>query len=126
MRTPDGKDCRFYYQDFHRGRDVQECRLIKGNVDSLPWRPQYCVRCTVPMILNANSSPNMELKLTVTPVALGLGRKLVVTAHCVKHDIKIEDPMVGCQQCNAERPGLDVFWKALESTDDTESLPPPD
>lgn len=118
MRTPAGKDCRYYYEDFHRGRNVQECRLIKQNPESFPWRPQYCARCPVPEILNANASRNMELTLTVKPVMLGLGRKLEVTASCLKHRISIEDPYVGCPKCNAERPGLDAFRKALEQPDE--------
>ena len=118
MRTPAGKECRFYYEDFHRGRNLQECRLIRENPETLPWRPSYCARCPVPEILNANASPNLELQLTVKPVILGLGRKLEVTATCLKHRTTIEDPFVGCLQCNAERPGLDVFWKALEHNDE--------
>jgi hypothetical protein len=118
MRTPAGKECRYYYEDFHRGRNLQECRLIKENPESLPWRPSYCARCSVPEILNANASPTLELKLTVKPVLLGLGRRLEIEASCLKHHCVIEDPHVGCPQCNAERPGLDVFWKALDQTDE--------
>ncbi|MDX2162560.1 MAG: hypothetical protein SF162_14650 [bacterium] len=121
MRTPAGKECRYYYQDFHRGRAVQECRLIKGNPESLPWRESFCGRCPVPDILNANSSPHLELSLTVRPVMLGLGRRLDVQAQCDRHHIAIEDAYVGCPQCNAERPGLDVFLQALENDDETDS-----
>src|SRR5947207_1157973 len=67
MRTPAGKECRFYYADYNRGRDLQKCRLIEGNPASLPWRPKYCFSCPVPEILNANASPDMELTLTVKP-----------------------------------------------------------
>ncbi len=28
MINPAGQECRFYYQDFHRGRSEQECRLV--------------------------------------------------------------------------------------------------
>jgi hypothetical protein len=117
MRTPAGKECRFYYQDYNRGRDLQECRLIKENPTSLPWRPNYCASCPVPDILNANASPALELKLTISPRLLGLGRKLDVTATCLRHRILIEDPYVGCLKCNEERPGLDVFRHALEQDD---------
>ncbi len=117
MRTPAGKECRFYYQDFHRGKSTQECRLVLGNTESLPWKPSDCSRCPIPDILNANSSPNMELALTIRPALLGLGRKMEVHATCLKHMHTIDDPYVGCPRCNEERPGLDVFWKALESDD---------
>lgn len=55
MRTPDGKECRHYCEDFHRGRALQECRLIKSNRDLLNWRPEDCARCPVPSILQANA-----------------------------------------------------------------------
>jgi hypothetical protein len=121
MRTPAGKDCRFYYADYNRGRNLQECRLIKGNSESLPWRPNYCANCPVPDILNANSSRDLELTLTVKPVLLGLGRKLEVTATCFKHRTVIEDPYIGCPKCIAERPGLDVFRQALEQTENDDN-----
>lgn len=114
MRTPAGKECRFYYADYNRGRNVRECRLIKQNPDSLRWQPKYCSQCPVPEILNANASPDMELTLTVKPVMLGLGRRLEVTARCTRHRIPIEDPYVGCPKCIAERPGLELFRKALD------------
>jgi hypothetical protein len=113
MRTPAGKECRYYYEDFHRGRDVQECRLIQENPASMKWRPVDCKLCSVPDILNANASPNLQLQLTVKPRLLGIGRQLEVSASCLKHHIEIEDPFVGCSKCNAERPGLDIFWQAL-------------
>lgn len=118
MRTPAGKECKFYFADYNRGRDLQECRLIQANPESLPWRPKDCVRCPVPDILNANASPDLSLTLTVKPQLLGLGRRLDVKASCLKHHVPVEDPFVGCPQCIAERPGLDVFWQALERTDD--------
>ena len=31
---------------------------------------------------------------------------------------RIPDPFVGCPRCNAERPGLDAFLKALENDDE--------
>lgn len=115
--TPAGKECKFYYADYNRGRDLQECRLIKINPDSLPWQPNYCAMCPVPDILEANASPNLELKLTARTRLLGLGRKLDVEATCIKHRLPVEDPYVGCTRCNAERPGLDAFIQALEKGD---------
>ena len=74
----------------------------------------------MPEILNANSSPHLQLELTVKPGVLGLGRRLDVQASCARHHIPISDPFVGCPQCNADRPGLDVFKQALETLDDDE------
>lgn len=118
MRTPAGKECRYYYEDFHRGRNIQECRLVQANPESMRWRPKDCAQCPIPDILNANASPNLELKLTITPRLLGLGRDLKVQASCRKHRIPVENPYVGCPECNAERASLDVFRRALGNEDD--------
>jgi hypothetical protein len=119
MRTPAGKECRHYHEDFHRGRNVQECRLIKNNPDSIAWKPVDCDTCPIPEILNANADPNMDLIVTVASRLLGLGRKITVTARCHKHQIPIKDPYVGCTQCNNEKgPALDLFRQALDGNDD--------
>jgi len=117
MRTPAGKECIHYHEDFHRGRNVQECRLINENPDSLRWKILDCARCHVPEILDANASQYLSLKLTIKPKILGLGRQIEVVASCIKHRISIDDPYVGCPKCNAERPGLDIFWNALNQED---------
>jgi len=118
MRTPAGKDCPHYHADFHRGRNLQECRLAKANPSSMHWRPEDCSKCPVPEILNANANPYMELTLTIKPRLLGFGRTIQIDAHCTRHDIEIEDPYVGCPMENQDRPGLDLFRKALEDDDD--------
>ncbi|MFZ4815058.1 MAG: hypothetical protein ACOYL5_11030 [Phototrophicaceae bacterium] len=116
MQTPAGKECRHYYQDFHRGRNIQECRLVKENPESLRWKPVDCSLCPVPEILNANASKDMQLTLTVRTRLLGLGRKLTVAAHCLRHNIPIEDPYIGCPKDREERgAALDIFRKALEN-----------
>ena len=111
MKTPAGTDCDYYYEDFHRGRSRQECRLARRNAESAAWQPSDCEGCPVPEILWANASPNLILRLTIKPGVLGIGRRNVVEAACRKHDVPIEDPVVGCPQCAAERPGLDIFFK---------------
>lgn len=118
MRTPAGKECRHYYEDYNRGRNVQECRLARGNPYSLPWKPVDCFRCSVPAILYANASPDLELRLTIKPRLLGLGRTIEVEAWCARHRFPLEDPYLGCPECNTDKPGLDVFRRALGGEDD--------
>lgn len=117
MKTPAGHECRFYYQDYHRGRNLQECRLQKANPNSLPWEPRDCSTCPVPAILRANASVDLELTLTIRNKFLIFGRALDITAYCTRHRIPIEDPYVGCPRCNASKPGLEVFLKALEESE---------
>lgn len=116
MRTPAGKECRYYYEDFHRGREIQECRSIKYNPESAPWHPGDCSRCPVPDILLANADPDMELIVTVRKGLFGLTRNLDVTARSRSDGTIIEDPYVG--RTDKDNPGLDIFRKALDNDDD--------
>lgn len=106
MITPDGRECRFYYENFHRGASDQECRLVEANINSPEWRPADCSKCPVPDILKANSDPNLILEATVKPGILGMGRKIEVKAFCSKHLVDVKKPKVGCPHCRAEKPGL--------------------
>jgi hypothetical protein len=105
MKTPAGKECHYYYEDFNRGRNRQECRLLHTS-QQMAWRPADCTHCPVPDILWANASPDLVLKASVNKGFLGFGRHIHVTAICKKHDIVIDDPFVGCRQCAKERPNL--------------------
>ena len=118
MRTPAGKECPHYYEDFNRGRHVQECRLVQGNPESMPWRAQDCAKCTVPEIVLANASPNMELTLTIRSAMLGFVRQMKVEAFCTKHNIPIKDPYTGCPLDVEENDALRLFRDALEHSDD--------
>jgi hypothetical protein len=115
MITPAGKECPHYYEDFHRGRAQQECRLIAANPESKPWRPKDCTKCPVPDILRANASEYLEIKAHIDNGFLGLfGVHVEVEAYCSKHDIPINDPYVGCPRCHAERPGLADILEQIE------------
>lgn len=110
MRTPAGKECRFYYQNFHRGRSDQECRLIQNNPNSRSWEPKDCQNCPVPDILLANSSPHLVLEGSVKRGVLGMNRRIAVTAFCSKHLIDVPLPQVGCPQCTLERPDMRALF----------------
>ena len=104
MKTPAGQECKFYYQDFHRGRSKQECRLLTNDRRSLAWQPSDCEHCPTPGILWDNASPALLLKGRIKLGFLWLGRRVEVTARCSKHDQKIEDPHIGCPACADEQP----------------------
>lgn len=115
MVNPAGKECKHYYQDFHRGRNIQECRLAKLNPESERWQTQDCSRCPVPDILLANADPDMELTLTIKKGFLGFGRRNEIEARSRMNGTKIEDPYVGSRENN---PNLDIFRQALEDIED--------
>lgn len=104
MITPAGDECRFYYEDYHRGRSTQECRLIGRNPDSESWKPSLCTTCPVPGILRANASPHLVLEGHVAR-RFFFWQRVEVFAVCSKHLIELDNPHVGCPRCQAEAPG---------------------
>ena len=102
MRTPYGAECQFYYEDFARGRNRQECRLVQGRPSGNDWTPGLCKTCPVPAILRANACPNMVLEGAVKKRFLGLSRNLAVTAFCTKAKQDVAEPQVGCGQCHGD------------------------
>ena len=103
MITPAGAECRYYYADYFRGREQQECRLLAQNPRSEPWQPRVCADCPVPGILRANACPNLVLEGRVERRLLGLTRRVTVAAVCAKHLIEVAEPHVGCGRCHEER-----------------------
>ncbi len=110
MKTPAGKECHFYYQDFHRGNSTQECRLVAQKSHSESWKPDDCFACPVPGILLANSSPYLVLEASIKKGFLGMNRRVEVRASCSRHLIDVPEPHIGCLKCAREKPGLrDLF-----------------
>ena len=109
MRTPAGTECRFYYEDFMRGRTTQECRLIASNPDSRAWHPNLCKTCPVPAILRANGCRNMSLEAWVGNRWLVL-RQVRLRAYCSVSQQEVTEPMVGCGRCQ------DESWRAIQES----------
>jgi hypothetical protein len=109
MITPAGKECRYYYADYYRGRQTEECRLLGQNPRSERWTRDLCKTCPVPGILLANACPSLVLEGKVVKGLLGLQRKVAVSAACSKHLVKVERPQVGCGHCHEQDPGLDLL-----------------
>ncbi len=101
MITPAGSECGFYYEDFQRGANRQECRAAKAP-RSAPWRPDVCKGCPVPSILAANGSRSLELRILIGRKKLRFGPGVTVEAWCALHGPIVGDPHVGCAECNAE------------------------
>jgi len=108
MITPAGTECPYYYQDFHRGRARQECRLIDKNPAGGRYSPDLCGRCDVPRIVLANACKNMVLEAQVSRRLLGLGRKVKVSAYCTRSLKSVDEPEIGCGQCHLEFPAFTV------------------
>jgi hypothetical protein len=104
MITPAGVECHYYYADYYRGREQQECRLIAQNRESEPWQPDLCKGCPVPGILRANACPHLVLEGRVERRLLGLSRRVAVAAVCSKHLVAVAEPHIGCGQCHPDLP----------------------
>ena len=100
MKTPAGKECKYYYADFHRGRNVQACRLIERNPDSPPWQPNLCQTCPVPEILLANQSDTLKLDGKVVKKFFGFKQQVEVIGWCSECFSEIPNPMLGCPNCS--------------------------
>jgi hypothetical protein len=103
MRTPAGKECKYYFGDFHRGRSVQACRLIEDNPDSPPWQPSLCQTCPVPDILRANGTSTLKLEGTVVKKFLGFKQEVAVTGWCSECFSEVLNPLLGCPNCGRTR-----------------------
>lgn len=100
MQTPYGKQCRYYYADYYRGKETQECRLLQTNPTSEPWKPALCQTCPVPDILLANACPHLVLRARVSKAMLGLIRKVEIQAACRQYRVDVAQPKVGCGHCH--------------------------
>lgn len=106
MRTPAGVECRYFYGDYYRGKNHEECRLI-GDVPPLgDWKPSLCFTCPVPAILRANACEFMVLHGEVKRFLGVFKKQVVVSAYCTKSNQKVTEPQVGCGQCHPLPPGF--------------------
>ena len=98
---PEPVDCAYFYGDYFRGRDHEECRLLEASPDNKrPWKRKLCDTCPVPEILRTTSCRNLALEAQVTRSFL---RELVeiTFAVCTEHMLELDDPH-RCPACEAE------------------------
>jgi hypothetical protein len=109
MRTPAGKECKFFYGDYYRGRNVEECRLLKAH--NLRWSPDLCGTCPVPGIQLANACEFLQLRPVVTRPLAGLfQRRVQISATCEKTHRDVAEPQIGCGECH----GLPFHFEVKE------------
>ena len=100
MKTPAGKECPWFYGDYYRGRNVEECRLLIAS--SQRWTRDLCMTCPGPAIVRANSCEFMKLHASVTrPITAIFQRRVQVSAYCEKVHHGVAEPQIGCGECHA-------------------------
>jgi hypothetical protein len=112
MRTPAGKECKYFYGDYFRGRHIEECRLVKDA--DLSWTPRLCETCPVPEILSANSCEHQQLIPELKRSIFFMRPEVKISAYCTKSNQKVNEPRVGCGECH---PDLPEFLIALNEPD---------
>lgn len=95
-------NCRFYFEDYHRGREVSECRLPKSR-DSLQWERSICDACPVPELLRETNCAYLALEGTIRKKVFG--QRIEIFSVCTKHLIQLPDGKT-CNQCQAEQDDL--------------------
>ncbi len=117
MRTPDGRECPFYYADAHRRAGMREyCHLVATKPDAAVWTSEICFTCPVPDIKRANHCPDMILQGRIGGKGWRFWQKsrMLIDATCTKSRSRVENPMVGCGRCH----GSLTFVVAEEESDD--------
>jgi len=105
MRTPAGIECKYFYGDYYRGRNHEECRLLLSS--SQKWTPNLCTTCPVPSITRANACQYMVINAKVKRSGLKLFKpQVTVSAFCEKTNRKVNQPHIGCGDCHPILPSL--------------------
>jgi hypothetical protein len=100
MRTPAGKECSYFYGDYYRGRQLEECRLLQSAMPPLRWQPDFCQTCPVPGILQSNACVHMVLIPSLERPFPFIKQHVRVKTMCSKSEKRDFDPHVGCGQCH--------------------------
>jgi hypothetical protein len=115
MITPAGKECRYFYGDYYRGRQHEECRLLEAASPPQHWSRDLCTSCPVPEIIRANACETMILVGRVERPFPFLKRAVRVKAHCTKTQRQVAEPQIGCGECHPLPP---VFLEGLTFGED--------
>lgn len=111
MKTPSGRDCGYFYGDYFRGKNLEECRLLKEF--GLVWQASYCQSCPIPEIVQANACENMQFTPTLKRPLPLMKKQVQIDTFCTKCNCQVKTPHIGCGKCH---PLLDTF---KVGTDDT-------
>jgi len=104
MRTPAGSECPYFYGNYHRGGNREECRLIGQRPQPGHWTRDLCAVCPVPKITAANACPNMVLTAWVQRPFAGFFKRVRIKAYCTFSKQAVDHPEIGCGRCHPAFP----------------------
>lgn len=95
-------NCRYFYGDYFRGKNVEECRLLEANPhNAIGWKRKHCDSCPVPAVLIGSNCRDLELEGSVRRSLLR-ERVEISFAVCTRHLEQLSDPLY-CPKCAAEQ-----------------------
>lgn len=111
MLTPAGKECRFFYGDYYRGRNHEECRLLNSVIPEVIWKSALCYTCPVPEIHLANACAHLVLEPRLDRPFLVGRQKVSVRTTCNKTQRYEFNPLIGCGECHSLPPVFSIDQK---------------
>lgn len=107
MKTPAGFECRYFFGDYFRGRNVEECQLLKSSGQT--WSADLCKTCPVPGIVRANACEFLQLRAQVSrPLGAAFQKRVQLNAYCDKTGRNVKEPHIGCGECHPLPPSFTV------------------
>jgi hypothetical protein len=107
MKTPAGFECRYFYGDYFRGRNLEECQLLQSSGQA--WTPDLCKTCPVPGISRANACEFLQLRAQVgRPLNSAFQKRVQINAYCKKTGQSVKEPHIGCGECHPLPPSFSV------------------
>lgn len=104
-KMPKPVNCRYFYGDYFRGKNKEECRLLDANPkNERPWQRKHCDSCPVPEIMIASNCRDLVLEAKVERKFLWNEQVEVTLAVCTKHMRELSDPL-HCPDCASEVQG---------------------
>jgi hypothetical protein len=104
MKTPAGSECKYFYGNYYRGRNQEECRLLGAS-----WERSLCGACPIPSILRANACESMKFSAKVIrPVGSLFKKRVSISTSCEKTGRTGFDPNIGCGDCHPQNPLFNV------------------
>jgi hypothetical protein len=100
MRTPAGKECRYFYGDYYRGRQREECRLLNAANPPERWTRELCFSCPVPDLIAANACSHMVLEGQLERPFPFIKQRVKAKAYCTKTLRDVPEPHIGCGECH--------------------------
>lgn len=108
MKTPAGRECRYFYGDYYRGREQEECRLLATASPPLPWKPELCATCPVPDIIRNNACQHMVLVPGLERNFPFIKKQVKVRTYCTQTNREGFDPNIGCGECHPIPPEFTI------------------